>query len=113
MKVTVLMSQTSFTVDQWWTASPETALKALREQLMAAQAVWPDELGGYGIQRCLPAAASRDDLDDGKAVRGRLGGVARAAAMTPEERSEVARKAANARRGNAETQDDLAKSSTQ
>lgn len=94
MKVTVLMSQTSFTVDQWWTASPETALKALREQLMAAQAVWPDELGGYGIQRCLPAAASRDDLDDGKAVRGRRG-----------------------RRGNAETQDetqdDLAKSSTQ
>lgn len=77
-----------FHAGSWWAKSPDFVLKTLRTQLEAAAVIWP-ELGRYRID---PAATS-------KATRGRQGGFAAAAKLSPEERTDRAKAAAHARWG--------------
>lgn len=49
MKISMSVSnEQQFNVGMWWAKSPDFVVKTLREQLEAAQAVWP-ELKEYGI----------------------------------------------------------------
>lgn len=87
MRLDISMSteKTEFTVSSWWAKTPEFAIDSLRSQLEAATVIWP-ELARYQITE----RASRKE-------RGTSGGHARAAALTPERRSEIATKAAETR----------------
>ena len=58
MKISVTISnEKEFNVGHWWAKSPEFVIETLREQLEAAQAVWP-ELNGYTIQKRRVRSAS-------------------------------------------------------
>lgn len=93
MKVEVNMQpDDKFYVSGWWATSPEFVLSSLRQQLEAASAVWP-ELAGVEIEK--PRSRSK--------AAGRAGGMARAGALSPERRSEIASEAANARWGTTDT----------
>jgi hypothetical protein len=88
MRVDVTMGdEKKLHVSGWYATQPEYVLKFLGEQLEAAKAIWP-ELNSYRIG----ASATAD-----RARRGSLGGVARAAALSPEQRKEMASNAAKAR----------------
>lgn len=89
MKIEVNMTTSAemLEVTNWWAKSPEFALKALRSQLEAAQVIWPEQLQGYEIARRSKRSA------------GEAGGNARAEALSPERRSEIASDAAKARWG--------------
>lgn len=86
MKIEVDMdNQEKFTVGRWWATSPEFVLESLQQQLEAAAAIWP-ELAAYRFVWHAPRMRA-----------GAMGGHARAKALTPEQRSEIASKAANTR----------------
>ncbi len=88
MKVEANMNPVDeFYVNGWWAKTPEYVLISLQRQLEAASAVWP-ELAGYRIEK--PRSRSKADA-------GAAGGVARAAALSPERRSEIASEAAKVR----------------
>ncbi len=81
MKVDVSMAtEDGFHVSSWWAKSPDFVLDSLRKQLEAASAVWP-ELALFKVEK--PRSRS-------KAERGVQGGNARAVALTPARRSEIA-----------------------
>lgn len=88
MRVDVSMNplKQEFHVSSWWAGEPDFLIKALQSQLEAASAIWP-ELKNYSI-------AKRPGQRGGK-----VGGDARAAALSPERRSEIAKEAANKRWG--------------
>lgn len=89
MRLDVSMdTEDEFTVTTWWAKTPEFVIKTLAQQLEAATAIWP-ELEAYRITMRTARA------------RGVMGGEARAAALSPERRSEIASSAAKARWGNA------------
>src|SRR5260370_41621614 len=90
MRVDVSMiPKDDFHVSSWWAGSPELVLNALQRQLEAASVIWP-ELSGFKIEK--PRSHS-------KARVGIAGGVARAASLSSERRSEIASEAAKARWG--------------
>jgi hypothetical protein len=82
-----------FTVGRWWAVSPEFVIQSLEQQLEAASAIWP-ELAAYKLIWHAPRVRG-----------GKLGGHARAAALTPERRSEIATNAANTRWNNQSSED--------
>lgn len=94
MRVDVSMTtdKEEFHIGSWWAKAPDFVVGALRAQLEAAQAIWP-ELREYTLVKKPPPKASQ-------AARGAVGGDARAAALSPERRSEIAKDAANKRWGN-------------
>lgn len=87
MKVDVSMTTDKdlFEVSHWWAKEPAFVVDSLRRQLEAASAIWP-ELRQFAIVEKRSASKAQS-----------AGGHARAASMTPEARSETARKAATAR----------------
>lgn len=88
MKVDVNMHpMDEFHVSSWWVNSPDSIVSVLRKQLETATAIWP-ELAAYKIEK----RQSRS-----KASAGVKGGEARAAALSPERRSEIASDAAKVR----------------
>lgn len=92
MQVSVDMDDPSkFRVASWCAKSPEFVITALRSQLEAAQAVWP-ELTQYTV-------VERKNRIRSDSARGQAGGIARAAALSAERRSEIASDAAKARWG--------------
>ena len=94
MKIEVNMTTNTemFEVVQWWAKSPDFVLKSLRAQLEAAATIWP-ELKGYEIIKRGKSS---------KRTAGEAGGHARADALSPERRSEIASDAAKARWGHKE-----------
>lgn len=81
-----MRAENELNVAGWWTKSPDYVIQSLQSQLESAQAIWP-ELAEYTLAKRRP----------GKARGGRAGGNARAAALSPERRSEIASEAAKAR----------------
>lgn len=91
MKVDVSMDpEDKFHVSSWWAKTPDGALDGFRQQLQAAAAIWP-ELADVKIEKRYRS--------NSKAESGTTGGHARAAALSPERRSEIASEAAKARWG--------------
>jgi len=68
MKISVSISNESeFNVGMWWAKSPDFVLKTFREQLKAAQSVWP-ELEQYGLlKRRNRKSCAREELKQGNA----------------------------------------------
>jgi hypothetical protein len=91
MKVEVSIAMVNELVVYGWSArAPETVISSLCKQLEAAKAIWP-ELANFRIEK----RRSRSKSD-----RGAKGGLARAAVLSPERRSEIASEAAKARWSN-------------
>lgn len=91
MKIDVSMSteENRFYIHSWWATGHDFVVETLQKQLEAASAIWP-ELRNYTVAK----KRNRTKGDAGKA-----GHNARAAALTPERRSEIASDAAKARWG--------------
>ena len=93
MKVDVNMSpEDKFYVSSWYATEPEWLVSTLCQQLEAATAIWP-ELKEYKIEK------RRSHKNTSQASRGAKGGHARATALSPERRTEIASEAAKARWG--------------
>lgn len=94
MRVSVMVvAKDELSVSGWYAESPEAVLTALQSQLDAAAVIWP-ELSQFRINK------AKSNI---RAI-GAKGGRARAAALTPEQRSEIATKAAEARWGRTDTE---------
>lgn len=78
-----------FEVNSWWAKSPAFVLQSLKAQLEAAAAIWP-ELNQYTIAPRATAKGPRGSA---------MGGLARAASLSPERRAEIAKTAATTRWG--------------
>jgi hypothetical protein len=83
--ISMTTDEKKFYSHSWWAKCPDFVIETLRAQLDAAAVIWP-ELKQFELVE-----------HAGKARGGSRGGYARAEALSPERRQEIAKAAADAR----------------